>query len=360
MLFFTFAWMLFAITAQAEEKFRFGVSAPLTGVLAEYGAAISNGLLLAKEDRKQSFDHINVFLEDSQWDPKTAVSVFNALHRVKRAQLIYSWGNPTNDAVAPVAESLQVPTLAMSSNHLITRDRGFIIRTIPSGEEIGGLLSSYLSDSGPKRYGVALAEVSYLQGLFAGFKSDVEKRGSTVELIGTFDPSVQDFRSAVSLTKRRNYDMIGVLLITGQVQNFYKQLNDQKVSLPTFGADFHGSKTEIVASGTAINGAVFPDLKVSPEFRSRYKARFGNDIQIAFAANAYDVGLLVAELFGNSRSSTLTNNEIITLLKGTSTITGAHTQFSFSKDGKYGPSFKTPLVIRRIEGAEIVDQSTTK
>jgi branched-chain amino acid transport system substrate-binding protein len=339
----------------SDGKFRFGVSAPLTGILAEYGAAIKNGLILAKDDRKDEFATIDLFLEDSQWDPKTAVSVFNALHRVKHAQLIYSWGNPPNDAVAPVAESLQVPTLAMSSNHEITRNRQFIVRTIPSGEELGILLSNYLSKTGQKRYGIALAEVSYLQGLYAGFKADSERKGSTVELLGTFDPGAQDFRSAISAARRRNYDLLGVLLITGQVQSFYRQLNDQKINIPTFGADFHGSQTEIAASGPAIDGAVFPDLKVAPEFRSRYKAKFGNDIQIAFAANAYDVALLVAKLFGNGTSSSLTNQEILAALRGNTIISGAHSHFSYSNDNQHGPAYKTPLVIRRIEGAGIID-----
>lgn len=344
------------LNGYADGKFRFGVSAPLTGILAEYGAAISNGLMLAKEDRKGEYDNIDLILEDSQWDPKIAVSVFNSLHRVRRAQLVYSWGNPPNDAIAPVAESLQVPTLAMSSNHEITRDRRFIIRTIPSGEELGILLSEYLSRAGKKKYGIALAEVSYLQGLYAGFKADSEKRGSTVDLIGTFDPTAQDFRSTISAAKRRSYDTLGVFLITGQVQSFYRQLHDQKISLPTFGADFHGSETEIIASGRAIDGAVFPDLKVAPEFRARYKAKFGNDIQVSFAANAYDVASLVADLFGKRDSSTLTNAEVLTALIGAQPVKGAHSHFAYVGSDAYGPAFKTPIVIRRIEGREIVDQ----
>jgi ABC-type branched-subunit amino acid transport system substrate-binding protein len=153
----------------------------------------------------------------------------------------------------------------------------------------------------------------------------------------------------------KKLDCVGVLLITGQVQSFYRQMRDQKFLVPTFGGDFLGSETEIQASGPAIEGAVFPDTAVKPDFRTRYKERFGNDIQISFAANAYDVAVLIAENFGVAGAAELSNIEVLKRLRSAKPIQGAQRAFSYEEDPIYGPAFVSPLVVRSVQQGNIHD-----
>ncbi len=62
-------------TAQ-HQAVKFGISAPLSGVLAEYGAAVRNGVILAIADNPETLNPkaIEIIYEDSQWDPKTAIA----------------------------------------------------------------------------------------------------------------------------------------------------------------------------------------------------------------------------------------------------------------------------------------------
>lgn len=53
--------------------FRLGVSCPLSGVLAEYGAAVRNGIELARKEQPELFSRTEIVYEDSQWDPKKAL-----------------------------------------------------------------------------------------------------------------------------------------------------------------------------------------------------------------------------------------------------------------------------------------------
>jgi branched-chain amino acid transport system substrate-binding protein len=336
-------------------SFKFGISAPLTGVLAEYGVAVKNGIELARKDRAADFQKIELIFEDSQWDPKQAVSVFKVLHDLKKVDLIYSWGNPTSAAIAPIAQRLKVATIAMSSDPKITRDGGYVIRSLRSGEELGQLVAKNFQSRGFKKIGVVLAENSYVQGLFDGFETEMKHGGATVDLLGRFDPSSQDFKSVVSKIKKESYDALGVLLITGQVSTFFKQLQVQAISLPTFGADFFGSKTEIVAAGPGMNGAVFPDLGVTPAFRKRYYEIYGNDIQIAFAANAYDVASLVASAFVDTPSGKLTSKQVLEKLRMQPSLTGAHGSFVFQQDEMNGPAFVSQIILRTIVDGEIRD-----
>jgi ABC-type branched-subunit amino acid transport system substrate-binding protein len=338
------------------KSFRFGISAPLSGVLAEYGAALRNGFSLAQRDFSTEFASVDVFFEDSQWDPKTAVSVFNALARVRNAQLVYSWGTPTNEAVAPLAEALKVSTLAMTGEAGAGRGRRFIVRTVALSQAFGSVLADHLlTQVKPKRIAVVLAENGYLRGIFEGLQERLKGSAVELELLATFEADAADFRTVVSKMKNHRFDIVGVLLITGQVRNFFKQMREQRVSLPTFGGSFFGSVTEIEASGEGIQGAIFPDLKVDSDFRDRYLKEFGNDIQIAFAANAYDVAALVAKNFAAKGAGEMSPEDVMAKLRGATSIDGAHSQFRYSESTDAGAAFESPIVVRRVEGKGIVD-----
>ena len=45
---------------EAETKFRLGISAPLSGVLAEYGTAVTNGIQLLKENEAELYSKIEI------------------------------------------------------------------------------------------------------------------------------------------------------------------------------------------------------------------------------------------------------------------------------------------------------------
>jgi ABC-type branched-subunit amino acid transport system substrate-binding protein len=341
--------------AESPTAFKFGVSAPLSGILAEYGTAVRNGIDLASKDRPENFDKIELIYEDSQWDPKTAIAAFNVLKNAKGAQLIFNWGNPTSEAVAPLAERYQYPLLVMSLDPSVALKREYVIRSLRSGNELGELLGAHISAKGYKKVGVLLAENSYVQGLYEGLQKSLSKTSTKLDLLAQVNMSEQDFKSSVSRLKQNGYDAVAVFLITGQVRSYFQQAESLGLKLPAFGADFFGSQTEIEASGVGIEGAVFPDLSVTKEFRNRYLQTYGNDIQISFAANAYDVATQVALLFSDSAASKLKPKEIIERLRTSPVLNGAHGSFAYENDKIYGPAFVSDIVLRQVRKKEIVN-----
>ena len=294
LLFLAATIILTASATQAEaRKFRIGISCPLSGVLAEYGTAVRNGIELARETEPEKFKDVEIFYEDSKWDPKTAVAAFHSLHNVRKVDVIYNWGNPTSDAVAPVAEMNQVPVVAMSSDPGIAAGRKHIIRSINSSDELGRLLASYLESQGYKSGGVIIAENNYVEGLYPGLEAGMKSTGKA-EALGRFALDEQKFASVVTRLKEKKIDALGVFLISGQVSSFYRQLAIQHLDIPTFSADFIDSRNEITSAGPSIDGAVFPTFDVVDSYRQQYETRYGNNIQIQFAANA-DGGLELGE-----------------------------------------------------------------
>lgn len=348
--------LIFYSSSQAQtEKFKFGISAPLSGALAEYGTAVKNGILLAKEDKPDSFDKIELVIEDSQWDAKTAVLTFNWLKNIKKVNIVYNWGNPTSEAIAPLAERSKFPLLTMSSDGSITKDGGYIIRTVNSGEELGALLGGYVKSKNFKSVGAVLAENSYVQTLYNGLEKSLKGSSTKLELFEKYKNDERDFKISIAKLKQKKFDGLAVFLISGQVRTFFKQMQGLDFKIPTFGEDSFGSKSEIEASGPLIEGAVFPDLAVKDQFHKRYLERFGDDVQVAFAANAYDVATLVAENFSDTEAPKLTSEQILERLKKAKPISGAHGAFKYENTPDYGPAFSSGMVLRKIENGGIVN-----
>ena len=349
-----FFLVLFSTASLAQDKLRFGISAPLSGVLAEYGQAVQNGVKLASADHTEDFQSLDIVWEDSQWDPKTAIAAFNNLKQNKGCQLIYNWGNPTSEAVALLAERAKFPLLVMSSDPAVGLGKNYVIRSLRSGVELGSLLADYIAKQGHKKVAVLLAENSYVQGLYTGMTKRLAETATQVELISQVPLSDQDFKSSITRIKAGGFDAVAVFLITGQVSSFFQQASGQGLKLPAYGADFFGSKTEITAAGAGIENAVFPDLAVTEEFRNKYMQTFGNDIQIAFAANAYDLATQVARTFSKVDRANLNADQIVQLLKSSSAFKGAHGDFKFENSSTYGPAFVSDIRLRKVEKGDII------
>jgi len=332
-----------------QPKFTVGVIAPLTGVLAEYGVAAKNGIELAKIQQHELFTNTEFLYEDSQWDAKAALSAFNNLSRIKGVSLIFNWGNPTTEALAPIAERQTIPLIGMTLDSQVARGKNYLIRSINPGAEFSKKLAVYLKAKGYRHLGVVMAENTYVQALYNGLKASLSPEQS-IEVIAQHNISETDFKSTVLRVAQHKYDAVGVFLISGQVSTFYKQMLQQKVSVPTFGTDFFESMTEIKLAGGGMEGAVYPHLAVSSAFESEYVKRFGNDYQIAYAGNAYDIAVLIGKLF-NKVNSKLTPEQIVAELKSPkSNLNGETGEFHFQHSDDGDSYFQFPVHLKVIEG----------
>jgi len=332
----------------AQEKFKVGAVLPLTGALAEYGLAARNGIDLAKQRHPELFTNLEFAYEDSQWDPKSAVAAFNKLVQINKVSIVFNWGNPTSEAIAPLAESRKVPLIVMSLDPVSAKGRTHVIRFINPASDFSKRLAQYLKAKGYKKLGVVMSQNTYVQGLLDGLKANLAS-DQEVTTIATFNLSDMDFRSAVLKAKSGSFDALGVFLISGQVSTFYRQLKQQQVKTPTFGTDFFESPVEIQSAGGAMEGAVYPHLGISTQFEAQYKEKYKNDYQIAYAGNAYDLAVMLGTLF-NSASSGLGSEKILETLKSDKSslvgVTGA-AKYQHSSDGD--SYFEFPIQLKRVE-----------
>lgn len=339
--------------AQIENKFRVGAILPLSGPLAEYGVAAKNGIELAKEQHPDLFNRIEFDYEDSLYDPKTTILAFNKLVLSKRVSLVFTWGNPPSEAVAPIAENRDVPLLAVVSGSAIARGKTRLIRFFNPTSDLSKPLAQYLKQKGFKRLGVVTAENTYVGGILEGLKSNLAS-DQQLTTIATFNPTDMDFRSAVLKVKAQVFDAIGVFLLSGQVGTFYKQLQEHGVNTPSFGTDFFESTVEVGLAKGAMEGAIYPQAGVTSEFQTQYISKFKNNSQITHAGNSYDMAMLMGTLF-NSLQTKLSPEEIMAELKSSrSSLTGAMGTMRFRQTADVDSYFEFPIILKKVQQGQFV------
>jgi branched-chain amino acid transport system substrate-binding protein len=349
--FLVFALYLTPLGANAQVGLKVGIIAPLSGGLQEYGLAAKNGIELARIQHPEDFKGIDFIYEDSQWDPKTAVTALSKLRESDKVDVVYNWGTPPSEAIAPIAERYHLPLIAMAVGSQVIRGNKYVIRSTNNISAFSHILAKYLHEQGYKNIGIIIADTPYLTGIYKGVSQELAG-AAKVELIDHYNFQDQDFRSSIPKIKSKKYDALGVFLISGQISAFYRQLNDQVVSIPTFGTDFFESTNEIRLSRGGMNGAVYPHLGVSEAFKASYKIEFKSDYQLAYAGSAYDTAMIIAKKLRSD--SKLTPEDIMSRLRAVSKEEGVGGVFSFTEQPGDDPHFKFPVELKRIDGEEIV------
>jgi branched-chain amino acid transport system substrate-binding protein len=336
-----------SLESLAQEQIKIGVSAPLTGDLAEYGTAVRNGIELAVSEDSSSFKSLQFIFEDNQYEGSKAVSAFQKLTNVDAVKVIYNWGEPTLHSIAPIAERAKVPVVAMSLDPVPAMGKTYIIRSINYSEQYAVKLLGYLRIKGFKKIAIINTEDPFLNSMIAGLKKHLSQDES-LEVVATVNPEDQDFKSQIARLKTRKFDVVGVYLFTGQVSQFYRQARALDFKTPTFGTDFFESKTEISQAQGGLDGAFYPNIDVPKNFAADYLKRYGNDAQIAYAYNAYSFAKVSAALLQNAGNK-LTSIEIMKLYQSPPKNLGF--SFADTKDG--GRFYDFPIVIKQIKGNEI-------
>jgi len=334
-------------------RFCVGMNLPLSGPVGEYGSAIRNGVAMAQDESPEHFKGIKFVYEDSQYKPAKSVSAFKKLAHVDRVSLVYTFGGSVSEVVAPIGQQLKIPTLISSIDPQAKVGRSFVLRfDNPKGDFGAGLLSQ-LRRISARRIGLVVTENHYLNALVDGLRSSLGATES-LEIQRTFQADDLDFKSTIAALRRDPPDALGVFLLPGQVSAFFREMRIQQFKLPVFGSDVFDSLSEIRAAQGAMDGAFLAHHITSPSFRSTYVQRYGNDFQIAYASQGYDLANLVASLFANHQGRIPAAEEVLSRLRASGRRRGMSGDFEFTSSPDGDEFFRFPIVVKRIRGDEVV------
>lgn len=251
-----FLALVFAPFLVRAEKIKIGVSLPLTGALANYGADAQRALRFA--NTSLASDKYELLFQDDQNSLKEATFIAHRFSEIDKVRFVLGFmSSGSLLAAAPIYQRHGVIVIAsLASSPQITKAGDHIFRTSPSDTVAGEMLNKLLSQK-YRTVGVFSEETDYCEGILAALQHESKVRYE----IERFHPGNQDFRSLILRLRRKSPQALVLNPQTdGALIELVKQIKAANWKTPLYGAYFPASRTFLEAAGELANGITFVDM----------------------------------------------------------------------------------------------------
>lgn len=349
-----FAWCGSSIAEPVPKKFVVGLILPLSGELADYGAALRHGFELAQQDAPERFKHIELRYQDSQYDQKTALNAYRFLERQGDVNLYHTWGVSPNETILPLANKAGHPVLAETSMRSAAVGRPFVVRAARTGYDAAEKLVETFVTKGWKRVGLVVVQIPYYNDIVQALQEFGAKRGVSIDVFAEVATSESDFRTIVASAKAKSFDAFGPLLLLNQLLTFCEQANAVQFTQPMFGAHIHNSVEGMTKCLPMSEGALFPGQIVDAAFRDRYFKTYGSDVRLDSAAHSYETATIIAELFGTEESHGYSAQEILRRLRSVERAQSTVGSYRYQESDKGGQVIAFNEIVLEFRGGKVV------
>ena len=298
-----------ATVASTGDPIVLGVSGPLTGPNAQYGAQWKKGFDLALDEingaggvqgRKLVYQ-----FEDSQADPKQSVTV--AQKFVADPKIVVELGDFSSTAsmaASKIYERGGLVQFGFTNSHPDFTKAGDDYtwsNSVTQAQASPALADFTLTTLGLKKVAVFYLNTDWGKTSFNLFSAHLKELGGEVVSSQAYLPDEKDFRSA--LTKARDAKPEGIVLISYQADGalIAQQVQEVGLKTPIVGGASLQSPDYIKLGGKAVEGSYilgeFLPTDPSPlvqAFVTKYKAKYNEDPDL-FATIAYDTIILISK-----------------------------------------------------------------
>lgn len=303
----------------ASDPIVIGVSGPLTGDNAQYGAQWKKGFDLALDEvngaggingRQVQYD-----FQDSQSDPKQSVAI--AQKFVSDPRIVIELGDfssPASMAASPIYQRAGLVQFGFTNSHPdFTKGGDYMWSNSVSQADNAPILSNYaVNDLGLKRLAVLHLNTDWGRTSADLFVAAAAERGAEVVAQEAYLPEEKDFRS--TLTRVRDANPDGLVLISYYADGalIAEQTRATGLTQPIVASGSVYSPKFLELGANAVNG-VYTNTNFFPEdprpevqnFVQKFRAKYNEDPD-SFAAGAYDTMVLVTEVikqYGTDRKA---------------------------------------------------------
>ncbi|MDR3437229.1 ABC transporter substrate-binding protein [Telmatospirillum sp.] len=307
---------LTAVRSRAEEPILVGVSGPLTGPNAQYGAQWKAGFDLALDQINAAggrpFQYV---FEDSQSDPRQSVTI--AQKFVNDPRILAELGDfssPASMAASPIYNRGKLLQLGITNSHPDYTKSGDYTwsNCLSQDDEQPSLANFVIEGLGRKKVAVLHLNTDWGVACRDRFVESAKAAGATIVATEGFQSGERDFRSTLVRIRDAGPDAIVIeayyadaAVIVRQVHELgLKQVIAGVVSIysPKF-IELAGDDAE----GTYTQGYFFPGEQRSEvqAFVTAFRAKYGQDPDW-FNATAYDGLIFISRIvnqFGASREA---------------------------------------------------------
>ena len=338
--------VFFANPAMAKPKLKLGLIQSMTGIAAEDGTAIVQGVQLAVEDvNAEGKIEIELLTEDDQTTPKETVSAFKKLSSENVDAIIGATWDFTSNSILGLAGAekmvlLNPCTLPEILNLKQTKGYGFA--TSMSLRAEADKFSKYLIGKGYKTFAVLYANNNWGESQRDEYSNRAKKTGmkSRAEISSVkFDQN--EWRDVIPRLKKLSPDLIIALLNKNDLEIFLRRMREAEL-----GGQVYTSKALLDALAEAEDPAIYENacapyplerLAEQTDFIKHFEARFSERPRL-YADNAYDTVMLLAKAFAATESK----DTLVETLKKTS-YKGLAGEYKYSEPLTF-PTGETSLV----------------
>jgi branched-chain amino acid transport system substrate-binding protein len=294
-------------TPATGEPVLFGVSGPLTGPNAQYGAQWKAGFDLALEDINANGGVLGrplaYVFEDSQSDPRQSVAIAQKfVNDPKIAIELGDFSSPASMAASPIYQRAGLVQFGFTNSHPdYTKGGDFIWSPSISQADSQPLLADLaIKTLGLKRIAVLHLNTDWGRTSKDVFVKAAAERGAQVVATEGYQADEKDFRS--TLVRVRDAKPDGIVLISYYADGalIAGQVRTTGINLPLVAVGSVYSPKFIELGGEAVNG-IYTNTTFFPEepraevqnFVKRFRAKYNREPD-AFNAYAYDAVVLAA------------------------------------------------------------------
>ncbi len=334
-----------------------GVSGPLTGDLAQYGAQWKKGFDLAIEEINGSGGVVGrpleYIFEDSQSDPKQSVVI--AQKFVDDERIIIELGDFSSTASMAASQIYTRGGLVQfgftNSHPDFTKTSDYTWSTSVTQDQASPALADFaVTKLGLKKLAVFQINNDWGKSTIESFTKHVEELGASVVASQAYLPDEKDFRSAITAIKDAQPD--GIILLSYQADGalIAQQVRDAGLTVPFVASASLQSPDFMTLGGKAVEGTyVLGEFLITdprPEvqaFVKNFNAKYGEDPDL-FASLAYDAIYMVksaVELGGATRDGI---HEALPKLKDVPSVVYGKVTFNTETRRAQNPTFEDLIV----------------
>ena len=280
---------LFGAPVNAAEELRIGFIAPKTGIFAQLGTDMQNGLQMYLDEHNGMLGgaKVTMIVEDDQGKPDTGVTKANKLILSDKVDMLVGGVLATTGyALAPVAtreKMLYIGSIA-TADDLGQRDfekYPYMVRPTFVPSQPSHPLGQWACEQGYKRIAIIAADYAFGHETAGGFQKTFEDCGGKIVQkiwppIGTkdFGPYIPTFKSDI--------DAIFSLMVGPMSLQFPKQLRAAGIKKPILGGGTSYDEFILPSMGDEVIGDVSSfmysaalDTPKNAEFVKKYRAKYG-------------------------------------------------------------------------------------
>jgi len=293
-----------------NQEVQIGAILPLTGDAAFLGKDVKNGIdLKINEFNQLSKVKIKVIYEDSQADPKLAVSSYEKL-KLQGIKLII--GPAASGEVLALAKSANEDKIILfspsASAPAITDAGDYIFRNELS-DNLGASKQAELAVQklGWKNIGVIYVNNDYGVGVNQSFTKKISELGGQIVFSKGYDAGLKDFKPLIADIKTDGLD--GIFIVAqGEYPNVIKQIRERGIATKIMATPVFENKEFISQLGKDSEGIIYAyyggfDISLKDQmivdFSKKYKEAYSVEPSY-YAALGYDNASIICDLMSKS------------------------------------------------------------